>query len=103
MFKPGKKVEIKSAKELPPTPASLADTTFNLTGSWRNLKPIINYEGCVYCMICWKFCPEPAIYLEDGSPHAELKPVIDYNFCKGCGICVEECPTKCIDFVEEGK
>jgi 2-oxoacid:acceptor oxidoreductase delta subunit (pyruvate/2-ketoisovalerate family) len=97
MFKPGKKISFNSSKELPPTPASIGDMTHNFTGSWRNLKPVIDYEKCIDCMICWKFCPEPAIFIE------KERPKIDYYFCKGCGICVTECPVKCIAFEEEGK
>jgi len=47
-------------------------------------------------MICWKYCPEPAIFPTD-------PPTIDYDFCKGCGICIEECPFDAIDSETEGK
>jgi len=48
-------------------------------------------------MICWKFCPEPAILIKDG------KVLIDYDFCKGCGICCEVCPKKAISMQREKK
>jgi len=92
-----KKITVEKANEIPPTPASLDDMRHNYTGSWRNLRPEINYDECIQCMICWKFCPEPAIYIED------KKPVIDLYYCKGCGICVVECPKNCIELKEEGK
>lgn len=99
----GKKVVYKSVKEMPPMAASFYSMRYNKTGSWRNLKPVINYEKCTYCMICWKFCPEPAISLEpviiDGKE--KPKPVIDYDYCKGCGICWVECPVQAIDHIEE--
>ncbi len=85
----------------------------NKTGSWRVFKPVINYEKCIRCMICWQFCPEPSILKieekqkknETPAPKEALKklpvPVIDYDYCKGCGICFNECPVKAIDFVME--
>ena len=83
----------------------------NKTGTWRTFKPVIDYNKCIRCMVCWDFCPEPSIYKEDGSekpaPNEALKklpvPVIDYDYCKGCGICVNECPVKAIEFVKEVK
>ncbi|MEJ2568765.1 MAG: 4Fe-4S binding protein [candidate division WOR-3 bacterium] len=62
---------------------------YNKTGSWRNFRPIIDYDKCTKCMICWKFCPEGEA------------PKIDYEYCKGCGICWEECPAGAIDIEEE--
>ncbi len=64
------------------------------TGLWRTLKPVINYEKCTKCFICWMYCPEAAILAED-------KPVILYDFCKGCGICANECPVKAINMIKE--
>lgn len=95
--KDGKPVKISGAKDMPPMPASLGMMTHNKTGSWRNVRPVINYEKCINCFICWKFCPEPAIEIKDE------KPVIDYDYCKGCLMCAEECPTNAIDTEAEGK
>jgi pyruvate ferredoxin oxidoreductase delta subunit/2-oxoisovalerate ferredoxin oxidoreductase delta subunit len=86
-------------------------TALEETGSWRTFRPEIRYEKCIRCMICWNFCPEPAIEKHPGEnyPAANPKlikmevPVIKYKYCKGCGICVNECPTKAIDFVREEK
>ena len=87
------------------------NSVINKTGSWRTFKPIINYEKCIRCMICWIYCPEPSIYKEEGkdyeAPKEPIKklpvPIIDYDYCKGCGICVNECPVNAIDFVKEVK
>ena len=68
------------------------------TGSWRALKPILNREKCVKCLLCWVYCPEPAIHR-----HEDNSVEIDYNFCKGCGICENVCPTKAITMVREGE
>jgi pyruvate ferredoxin oxidoreductase delta subunit len=65
------------------------------TGNWRVEKPVIDYGKCVKCLICWLYCPEPAI------TRRGIEVKIDYDYCKGCGICAEECPTKAISMVPE--
>ncbi len=92
-----KKIVFKSEKDMPMVPISLGSMLYNKTGAWRNVRPIIDYDKCIKCMICWKFCPDASIYIEDE------KPVINYDYCKGCGLCAEECPVKCIALEEEGK
>jgi len=66
------------------------------TGSWRSQKPIRNEEKCSHCLICWAYCPDSAIIVEN----KKIKE-IDYNYCKGCGICANECPKKAINMEEE--
>jgi 2-oxoisovalerate ferredoxin oxidoreductase delta subunit len=95
--KPTEKIVFKSEKEMPMMVMSLGSQLYNKTGAWRNIKPIIDNEKCIQCGICWKFCPDMSVYIENEFP------VIDYVYCKGCGICAEECPTKCIAMVEEEK
>ncbi len=95
--KNAKKVVFTSEKEMPTMVISIGSQTFNKTGAWRNIKPVIELEKCIKCGICWKFCPEPSIDIVDEWP------VVDYDYCKGCGICAEECPAKCIVMVEEEK
>jgi 2-oxoisovalerate ferredoxin oxidoreductase delta subunit len=91
-----KKIIIEKASEMPPMPASLGSMRVNKTASWRSIRPIINIEKCTSCMICWKYCPEPAILPTN-------PPEIDYDFCKGCGICIMECPFDAIGSEKEGK
>jgi pyruvate ferredoxin oxidoreductase delta subunit len=59
------------------------------TGDWRSMKPVWNPEGCISCLMCWAFCPDGSIKVEDGKMVG-----IDYDHCKGCGICARECPRK---------
>jgi 2-oxoisovalerate ferredoxin oxidoreductase delta subunit len=95
--KPTKKIVFQSEKEMPMMPMSLGSMLYNKTGVWRNIRPVVDASKCIQCGICWKFCPDMSIVIENEFP------VIDYIYCKGCGICAEECPTKCIAMVEEEK
>ena len=62
---------------------------------WNRVKPVIDYDGCTKCMICYVYCPDSAISIQSsGFPH------VDYNACKGCDICYRECPVKAITLVE---
>lgn len=65
------------------------------TGGWRVLRPIIDHNKCVKCLLCWLYCPELCIHWDGG------KVSIDYDFCKGCGICAHECPVKAINMKPE--
>lgn len=89
-------IDIKGADDMPPMPVSLGSMRTNKTASWRSIRPIIIEEKCKLCMICWKYCPEPAIF-------PTVPPTIDYDYCKGCGICIEECPFDAIVSEKEGK
>jgi pyruvate ferredoxin oxidoreductase delta subunit len=62
----------------------------NFTGVYRTgEKPVFNEETCINCFLCWVFCPENAIIVEN-----EKVVGINYDYCKGCGVCVNECPVK---------
>lgn len=67
-----------------------------LTGFWRVFKPIIDKNRCKKCLLCWLYCPEAAITVDEKG-----YPTINYDYCKGCGICANECPVKAIRMVEE--
>ena len=89
-------IELKTEGEMPPMPASIGSMRMNKTASWRSIRPIIDETKCTRCMLCWKFCPEPAIFPLD-------PPEIDYDYCKGCGICINVCPADAISSEKEGK
>ncbi|MEN6521993.1 MAG: 4Fe-4S binding protein [Armatimonadota bacterium] len=59
------------------------------TGDWRTERPIWNSEKCISCLVCWMYCPDSSIKVEDGKVVG-----IDYDHCKGCGICAAECPSR---------
>lgn len=92
-----------------PTPIARVPSTENKTGGWRTFRPVIIYEKCIRCFICWKFCPEPAIEFDSPDAHPAPKPAlakfdtvkINYDYCKGCGICANECPVNAIEMVLE--
>lgn len=66
----------------------------NLTGSWRDMKPLLDQEKCSKCGLCWIYCPDLSVSRGDSYE-------INYGYCKGCGICAEECPTGAINMVRE--
>ena len=94
----------KTYKDLPSAPVTTYPSDDNKTGMWRTFRPIIKYDDCIRCFICWKFCPDVAVHIEKEEHNTEKyesMPVIDYEHCKGCGICANECPKKCIEMVKE--
>ena len=89
------KIVFQAERDVPIMPMSLGSMLYNKTGAWRNIRPVIDLSHCIQCGICWKFCPDVAITIENEFP------VVNLEYCKGCGICAEECPSKCIAMVEE--
>lgn len=59
------------------------------TGDWRSQRPIYDPEKCIQCLMCWIYCPDSSIKVEDGKMVG-----IDYDHCKGCGVCASVCPPK---------
>ncbi len=70
------------------------------TGDWRTLRPVIDFEKCTHCMVCWFFCPDSSILVSQGKVVG-----VDVGHCKGCGICAAVCPVKirAISMVEEAQ
>ena len=63
------------------------------TGIWRTERPVIDAAKCKRCFLCYLYCPEGAVSLDEQNfPH------LDYAHCKGCLICYQECPTQAISF-----
>lgn len=67
----------------------------NKTGDWRTFIPHVDHDKCIGCRMCWFYCPEGCITMED------QKAVIDFDYCKGCGICAQECPVDAISMERE--
>lgn len=68
------------------------------TGSWRVERPVIDYDRCTRCGLCFVVCPEGGVAVDH-----EGYPVIDYDHCKGCMICREVCPLEAIETEKETK
>ncbi|HRX49078.1 MAG TPA: 2-oxoacid:acceptor oxidoreductase family protein [Spirochaetota bacterium] len=66
------------------------------TGTWRTVRPVINYDECSRCMLCDIYCPDGVITENENG-----FPVIDYVHCKGCLICAEICPAHAIKKEDE--
>ena len=74
-----------------------ATSDLMLTGSWRTMRPLIDYDRCKHCWwVCSTFCPDSAIDVSE-----EGVPKIDYDHCKGCLICVAQCPPHAIEVIPE--
>lgn len=68
------------------------------TGSWRLERPVVDYNKCIKCGTCEKYCPANVIEVKKEQKECI---VFDFHFCKGCGICVNECPVKCMKMIPE--
>jgi 2-oxoacid:acceptor oxidoreductase delta subunit (pyruvate/2-ketoisovalerate family) len=67
------------------------------TGGWRTgLKPVVQLDSCVNCLLCWLYCPDSAVQL-DGTTFTGF----DYDVCKGCELCAVVCPVDAIAMVED--
>lgn len=67
------------------------------TGNWRTgIRPAIELDHCVHCLLCWAYCPDCAI-----ETQSSLVTGIDLNLCKGCEICAAVCPMKAIVMVPD--
>lgn len=68
------------------------------TGGWRTgLRPAVDLDLCVDCLLCWLYCPDSAVRL-DGTALAGF----DLDYCKGCELCAAVCPTSAIEMVPDG-
>ena len=68
------------------------------TGSWRLVRPSVNYSKCIKCGTCQTYCPPDVIEI---NKKEEKTLIIDFEYCKGCGICANVCPVNCIEMVPE--
>lgn len=54
---------------------------------------------CSGCGLCWFFCPDVAIRMEQNGGFAS--PDVDPDHCKGCGLCAAVCPCGVIQMEED--
>ncbi len=71
-----------------------------LTGDWRERRPLLDLTRCVHCLLCWLYCPDTSIRVENGRVVG-----INLDYCKGCGVCAAVCPptAAAISMVEEAR
>ncbi len=69
------------------------------TGTWRLERPVVDFEKCIKCRICERYCPLNVITVYRDKEECVQ---IDWDYCKGCGICANVCPQGAISMVEEG-
>ncbi len=63
----------------------------------RAMRPVVNFETCTKCTLCWLNCPDGAF---DVTP--DLTYDANLEACCGCGICEAVCPVpNCIRMVPE--
>jgi pyruvate ferredoxin oxidoreductase delta subunit len=63
----------------------------------RTMRPVVNFDTCNKCRICWLQCPDESF---DLTPDGYYDP--NMEACSGCGICESVCPVKdCISMVNE--
>ena len=67
------------------------------TGNYRTgLRPAVDVAQCVDCLLCWLYCPDSAVVLDETRFAG-----FDLDVCKGCEICAVVCPTGAIAMVAE--
>ena len=65
--------------------------------STRTMRPVINFDTCTKCTLCWLNCPDTCFDVTpDGFYDANMEA------CCGCGVCEAVCPVSdCVTMVNE--
>lgn len=90
------RLEYESPLRAAPTILAPGNAELRKTGDWRVERPVIDYDRCTRCGLCFVACPDAVISLDEHG-----YPVIDYEHCKGCMICREQCPLEAIGTEKE--
>ena len=67
--------------------------------STRSMRPVINFDTCIKCTLCWLQCPDTCFDVTpDGLYDANMEA------CCGCAVCEAVCPVAdCITMVNEAE
>ncbi|MBI4310920.1 MAG: (4Fe-4S)-binding protein [Chloroflexi bacterium] len=67
--------------------------------STRTMRPVINFQTCTKCTLCWLQCPDSCF---DVTPDSHYDANLEA--CCGCGVCADVCPVdKCVTMVNEAQ
>ena len=76
--------------------ASRATSMFK-RGTTKTQRPVIRFDLCIKCTLCWLDCPDECFDPTDDGLYD-----VNYEFCVGCGKCADVCPVnECIVMVDE--
>jgi pyruvate ferredoxin oxidoreductase delta subunit len=65
--------------------------------STRTMRPVIDFDKCIKCTLCWLQCPDSCF---DVTPDQTYD--LDAEACCGCGVCEAVCPVdNCVTMVNE--
>ena len=67
--------------------------------STRSMRPVVNFDTCIKCTLCWLQCPDTCFDVTpDGLFDANMEA------CCGCGVCEAVCPVpECVTMVNEAE
>ncbi|HZT06426.1 MAG TPA: 4Fe-4S dicluster-binding protein [Chloroflexota bacterium] len=66
-------------------------------GTTKSLRPVVRFDLCIGCTLCWLDCPDECFDPIDGKLFD-----VSYDYCVGCGKCAVVCPVpECIVMVDE--
>ena len=67
--------------------------------STRTMRPVINFDTCIKCTLCWLQCPDTCFDITpDGLYDTNMES------CCGCGVCDAVCPVpECVTMVSEAE
>ena len=67
--------------------------------STRTMRPIVDFDTCIKCTLCWLQCPDTCFDVTpDGLYDANMEA------CCGCGVCEAVCPVPdCVTMINEAE
>jgi pyruvate ferredoxin oxidoreductase delta subunit len=68
-----------------------------LRGSTKTQRPVIRFDLCTKCTLCWLECPDECFDIVEEGYYD-----VAYEYCVGCGKCADVCPVKeCIVMIDD--
>lgn len=68
-----------------------------LRGTAKSQRPVIRFDLCTKCTLCWLECPDECFDLTSEGYYD-----VAYQYCVGCGKCADVCPVKeCIVMIDD--